>query len=160
MKKNEKTHLGRALFIIGLSTFLIFLSLKLVIENYNQFYLQAFSRLNTFGEKTFAQLKDSHIITKGFQKHFLYTYRITDLEGEFFEVTEEVDEKTHRKLRVGDTVVCNKLVLNKFNKKIIVSKIQGNEFPNYDFEFMIQFSNLGILFSVILFAVSIFVILF
>jgi hypothetical protein len=111
----------------------------------------AYSTISKTGRKTFSVIKDFHINTKTKTPSYLYTYRVADEHGKFHENTEEVDKGINNKLRVGDTVVCFQKTIYILGQETIISRIEGNQAPAPNLNFIITYSKIGLYFSGLLF---------
>ncbi len=149
-----ETPFYKLIFYFSISSLVVFLLLYFFSIHRNQFYEKSYHEIQKHGKKTFGTISDNFI--KNEKKIFIYTYVLTDEYGVRFEISEQVDEKTHLKLRVGNTIPVKFYQTNYFHVSKIFSRIEGNfsKFPNS--KFLIQFSQLGILFSILSMLLSVY----
>lgn len=124
--------------------------LFLVVSTRDISLQNSFLNLEKEGVKTFSILKEHHIKYKNGQRQDIYTYEIPDETGEMHEISEAVDSKTQNRLRVGDTVICIRKIVQLSGKKIVISRIEGNTASPPNYTFLKNFSLIGIGFAIIL----------
>lgn len=100
------------------------------------------------GAKEFGVLVEDTKLNKLGRTVHVYTYLVPDEQGKKFEVTEEVDELTNRRMRVGDTVQVRTRTWNNLGKTRILGRIVGNTAAPPSHSFMEMFFLFGIAFSV------------
>lgn len=100
------------------------------------------------GNKEFGVLvEDTKLYKLGKVVH-VYTYLVPDEQGKKHEVTEEVDELTNRRMRVGDTVQVRTYSWKSLGKTRILGRIVGNSASPPNHRFMEEFFLFGIAFSI------------
>lgn len=125
------------LFVFGCFLFLV--------QQRNQELLNAYKVLEAQGQKSFSTLTGYHLVVSGNEKRHIYTYLVTDEIGKLHEITEFVDDKSHLRLRVGNTVVTRQKEFFLAGKERILSRIDGNKqiLPNYNYLEKIAFFGIG-----------------
>ncbi|MCB1159813.1 MAG: hypothetical protein H7A25_20975 [Leptospiraceae bacterium] len=156
MQETLRTPLYRLLFTYSFSAGFIFVFLFTLVFLKNRALKEEYTDLETKGKKTFSTLTSYHNVNKSQQTVHIYTYLTPDSKGRMHEITEAVDEKTSRRLRVGDTIITYKKEVFLYFESKIISRIAGNQARVSDYNFLQFFLLSGILFSIFLFFVSIF----
>ncbi len=152
--KPYSTPFYKVLFIMGWISLAFFLPLFAVVYWESRNLDSAYKALSLPGTKEFGVLVEDTKLNKLGRSVHVYTYLVPDEQGKKFEVTEEVDELTNRRMRVGDTVQVRTHTWHSFGKTRILGRIVGNMASPPSFEFMEEFFLFGILFSMGLIAYS------
>lgn len=131
---NLHTPLYKIFFLISLFTLSVFGSFYLLVKNRNQELKTAYSTIEQ-GQKSFSTLIGYHQVVGMNSKRHIYTYLVTDEFGKIHEISEFVDDKSHLRLRVGNTIVTRQKKVYLAGKQKIISRIEGNNqiLPNYDY---------------------------
>ncbi|TGK41407.1 hypothetical protein [Leptospira andrefontaineae] len=154
--KTNSTPFYKILFIMGWISLAFFLPLSFAVYWENKSLESIYKNLSLPGNKEFGVLVENTKLNKLGRTVNVYTYLVPDEQGKKHEVTEEVDQTTNRRMRVGDTVQVRTLVWNSFGKTKILGRIVGNTAPHPGFGFMQNFLLFGILFSFGLVLVSLY----
>jgi hypothetical protein len=154
INESKSTPLSLVLFVVGWISLSIFLVLFFLIDNRNQILDNEYSKLEIEGSSSFSIIKEYHKIFKRNNILHLYTYSILDDMGNFHEITEYVDSKTHSKLRIGDNamILSKSIYLN--GNKLLITRIKGNTAINSQNKFLEVFSIIGVFSSIILLVIS------
>lgn len=144
------TPLYKIFILVSLFTLIVFGCFYFLIQTRNLELKNAYETLGSEGQKSFSTLTAYHQVISGNQKRHIYTYLLTDEYGKVHEINEFVDNKSHLRLRVGNTVVTRKKKVSLAGKKEIISRIEGNNqiLPNYNYLEMI--AAIGIGFSIVI----------
>lgn len=121
-----KTPFSRVMFTLAFCICFIFTILFLLSYYRNQQLENSYSELETIGSKTFGTIREFHLLEKVGNKNYIYTYTVPDENGRLTEMIEYVDYNTHKKLRIGDTVVVVRKSISLLGNKTFISKIIGN----------------------------------
>ncbi len=148
MQKSEPdlyTPLYKVFFLVSLFTLLVFGCFLSLIQQRDQELLNAYRVLESEGEKSFSTLTGYHLVVSENRKRHIYTYLVTDEFGKLHEITEFVDDKSHLRLRVGNTVITRQKKFYLAGKERILSRIDGNKqiLPNYNYLEKIAFFGIG-----------------
>jgi len=129
------TPLYKIFFLVGIFTLLVFTGFIFLVQDREKELIEAYKVLEREGQKSFSTLTGYHTVIIGNQKRHIYTYMVTDEFGKLHETTEYVDDKTHLRLRVGNTVITRQKKFKLAGKEKILSRIDGNKqiLPNYNF---------------------------
>lgn len=150
----SKTPVYKVFFVISLLCLFIFSILLSLVQHRKEIYKRELKSLVTQGATTFSVLKEHFVKYKNQTRYDIFTYNIPDETGQILEVSEIVDSETQKLLRVGDTVECYRKAFWLEGRRVVLSRIKKNKAPFYEFEFMLEFSRLGIYFSLLLFIFS------
>ncbi|MBK8394787.1 MAG: hypothetical protein IPL26_06010 [Leptospiraceae bacterium] len=139
------TPLYKIFFFISLLTFSVFGFSFTLIQSRNTELKTAYEKLELEGKKSFSTLTAYHHVISGNGKRHIYTYLVTDEYGKIHEINEYVDNKSHLRLRVGNTVVTLQKKITLSGKEKIISRIEGNKqiLPNYNYLETISFFGVG-----------------
>jgi hypothetical protein len=148
------TPMGKVLFVLGISIFLVFLVLFIVVQHRTKVLNEAFSQMEDKGDKVFSVLKEHFVKYQKSKRQDIYTYNIPDETGAILEVSEAVDSNTHNRLRVGDTVECYRRVIQVSGKRTVISRIKGNIEAHTNYIYLQNMSVFGMSFSGILLFLS------
>ncbi|PJZ70723.1 hypothetical protein CH373_07290 [Leptospira perolatii] len=144
----------RILFVMGFLSLVFFVPLYLVVRGENVHQAELYKSLTGPGKKEFGVLTEKTNLEKLGRTVHLYTYLVSDEFGKKHEVTEEVDEQTHLRLRVGDTVNVRCKTWTSLGKRRLIARILGNKAPTPNFHFMeILFLN-GIAYSLLIIGIG------
>ena len=129
------TPLYKIFFSISLLTVTVFCFFYLLIQHRNLEIKSAYETLEQEGKKSFSTITAYHQVVSGNNKRHIYTYLVTDEFGKIHEMTEFVDDKSHLRLRVGNTIVTRQKKIKLAGKEKILSRIEGNNqiLPNYNY---------------------------
>jgi hypothetical protein len=144
-ERKYETPLYKIFLLIGILTFFVFGCFLYLVRQRNADLVNAYKILESQGQKSFSTITGYHVVTSGSEKRHIYTYLVTDEIGKLHEITEFVDDKSHLKLRVGNTVVTRQKKFLLTGKERILSRIEGNNqiLPNYNFLERIAFFGIG-----------------
>ena len=144
------TPLYKIFILVSLFTLIVFGCFYFLVQTRNLELKNAYQALESEGQKSFSTLTAYHQVISGNEKRHIYTYLLTDEYGKVHEINEFVDNKSHLRLRVGNTVVTRKNKVSLAGKKKIISRIEGNNqiLPNYYYFEMI--AAIGIGFSILI----------
>ena len=144
------TPLYKVFFLISFLTLFVFSCFLALIQHRNQELQNAYEVLETNGVKSFSTITGYHLVVSEKQKRHIYTYLVTDEFGKLHEITEFVDDKSHLRLRVGNTVVTRQKKVFLAGKDRILSRIDGNKqiLPNYNY--LEKIALFGIGFSILI----------
>lgn len=142
---NLYTPLYKIFFILGILTLSVFSCFLVLIQSREQELQNAFRILEREGQKSFSTLTGYHLVVNGEHKRHIYTYMVTDEFGKLHETSEYVDDKSHLRLRVGNTVITRQKKFKLAGKEKILSRIEGNKqtLPNYNFLEKIGYIGIG-----------------
>ncbi|EQA46635.1 hypothetical protein LEP1GSC050_0415 [Leptospira broomii serovar Hurstbridge str. 5399] len=150
MNKTSSTPFFRILFVLGWGSFAFFLPLFGIVYWENQNMEAVYASLSSSGPREFGVLMENTRLEKLGRTVHLYTYLVPDEIGKKHEVTEEVDEMTNRRMRVGDTITVRRQTWFSLGKPKVISRIVGNKAPIPSFHFLEELFLGGILYSLVL----------
>lgn len=150
---NFSTGYYKIFFVVGLSILAIFFCFFILVKNRNQELQEIHRKIDSEGIPAFSTITEYHLVQKNDKSH-VYTYLLTDKQGKLHEISEYVDEKTHLKLRVGNTIETKYLIKKYFNREVIFSRIVGNKQKIRDLSLLDILSKLGLLFGMVLLGFS------
>ncbi|TGK03881.1 hypothetical protein EHO59_10160 [Leptospira semungkisensis] len=153
MKPNS-TPFYKILFVMGWVSFAFFLPLFGLVYWENRGLESIYSELSLPGNKEFGVLIEDTKLNKLGRIVHVYTYLVPDEHGKKHEVTEEVDQLTNRRMRVGDTVQVRTRTWKNLGKPMILGRIVGNTAAAPNFSFMEELFFFGIVFSLGIIALS------
>ncbi len=151
----QKTPLYQVFLVLSVLSSLIFISLFLLVSKRNSELIEAYNRLESSGSKSFGTVKEFNLTEKQNIKNHIYTYTVPDEAGRLTEIVEYVDPLTHKKLRIGDTVVVVRKTILLLGKSTLISRITGNTNSIPHNILIEQFSLYGVMFSFFLGLVSV-----
>ena len=150
---NFSTEYYKIFFVVGFSILTIFFCFFILVKNRNQELQEIHKKIDLEGIPAFSTVTEYHSVQKNDKSH-IYTYLLTDKQGKLHEINEYVDEKTHLKLRVGNTIETKYLIKKYFNREVVFSRIVGNKQKIRDLNLLDILSKLGLGFGLILLSVS------
>lgn len=144
-EREFRTPLYKIFLLISILTFFVFGCFLFLVKQRNLELLNAYKLLESQGQRSFSTITGYHLVTSGNEKRHIYTYLVTDEIGKLHEITEFVDDKSHLKLRVGNTVVTRQKKFILTGKERILSRIDGNKqiLPNYNYLERIGYFGMG-----------------
>ncbi|EQA78514.1 hypothetical protein LEP1GSC193_1543 [Leptospira alstonii serovar Pingchang str. 80-412] len=156
MNSSYSTPFYKILFTIGLGSTLFFFPFYLIVSGKNKNLDQIYQGLREPGPTVFGTLTESVRIEKSGRRAYLVTYRVPDESGKLYEITEQVDENLHQRLRVGDSIEVRRQTLETFGKTRVLARIKKNSLFINDFDFLETFAATGFCFSGILLAAGLY----
>ncbi|TGK09057.1 hypothetical protein EHO60_13645 [Leptospira fletcheri] len=150
MDQTPRTPFYKILFALGWGSLAFFLPLFGVAYWENRNLESVYDRLSSSGPKEFGVLMENSRLEKFGRPVHLYTYLVPDETGKKHEVTEEVDDLTQRRMRVGDTIAVRRQTWVSLGKNRILSRIVGNRAPTPSFHFLEGLFAAGIAYSLFL----------
>ena len=152
----QKTPLYQVFLVLSGISFLIFIFLYLLVSKRNLELIEAYNQLEISGSKSFGTIREFNLTEKQNLKNHIYTYSVPDETGRLTEIVEYVDPITHKKLRIGDTVVVTRKTIQLLGKSTLISRINGNTNSIPHNILIEKFSLYGVIFSFLLSLISLF----
>ncbi|AYV57807.1 hypothetical protein [Leptospira kmetyi] len=147
MNSSYTTPFYKILLTIGCSSILFFLPFYLIVSGENKHLDQVYQSLREPGPTVFGTLTESVRVEKSGKRAYLVSYRVPDELGKLYEITEQVDENLHQRLRVGDSIEVRRLTFETFGKTRVLARIKKNSLFINDFDFLETFAMAGLCFS-------------
>ncbi|AXR62807.1 hypothetical protein [Leptospira mayottensis] len=152
----NSTPFYKILFAIGFGSISFFFPFYLIVSSENKHLDQVYRSLREPGPTVFGTLTESIRIEKPGRRAYLVSYRVPDEFGKLYEITEQVDENLHKRLRVGDSIEVRRQTFETFGKIQVLARIKKNSLFINDFDFLEMFSMIGLCFSGILLATGLY----
>ena len=152
---NQKTPLFKPFFTLSILTLIVFVLFYWQARNRNLQLKQGYDILESQGIKSFATIKEYHASERKGLKSHIYTYSTSDENGRLMDIVEYVDIQTHKKLRIGDTILVTKKSIYLLGNQNLIARIQGNTYPPSDNIFLEKFAISGIIVSIFTLVIAI-----
>ena len=143
----EKTPLSRPLLVLGIFSLLTFSLLYWQASIRSNQLVEGYKLLESRGVRSFGTIKEYHTSERRGIKVHIYTYTTSDENGRLTDIVEYVDVQTHKKLRIGDTVLVTKKSINLLGNYNLIARIQGNSYPPANHKFLELYGVYGVMFS-------------